>query len=161
MREPYTDHFRVLAILLAVACSSVPARAVAQVTPSPWCYSCEPVGDLAKCESTSKDGDYGRLKCKLAEGGKSCAMSSDPSGSGGDDCVVEATLGGRVSLDVVSEPWPQGVGGAAVPRRLTSVHLVDSPVVLVRHECSGAIIRRRYSSARIAELRSGLRRVTI
>lgn len=89
-------------------------------------------------------------------------MSSDPSGSGGDDCRVDATLGGRVSLDVVSEPWPQGVGGAAVPRLLTSaVHLGDSPVVLVRHECSGAIIRRRYSSARTAELRSGLRRVTI
>ena len=159
MREPYTDLFRVLAILLAVACWGVPARAVAQVTPSPWCYNCEPVGELAKCESTTEDGAFGRLKCKLAVGGKSCAMSSDSLGTGGDDCQVEATLGGRFSPDVVSEPWPQGVGGAAVPRRLTSFHLVDSPVV--RHDCSGAIIRRRYSSARIAELRSGLRRVTI
>ena len=158
MREPYTNLFPVLAILLAVACLGVPARAVAQWTPSPWCYNCEPVGKLAKCASVTDDSAFGYLECELAAGGKACNTSADP--VGGPDCRVDATLAGRVSLDVDSEPWPQGVGGAAVPRRLTSaVHLVDFPVA--RHECTGAIIRRRYSSASIAELRSGLRRVTI
>lgn len=158
MREPYTNLFPVLAILLAVACLGVPARAVAQWTPSPWCYDCKPVGKLAKCAAVTTDSEFGYLACQLEEGGKACETSADP--VGGPDCRVDITLVGRVSLAVDSEPWPQGVGGAAGPRWLTSaVHLVGFPVA--RHECSGAIVRRRYSSARIAELRSGLRRVTI
>ena len=108
--------------------------------------------------SISSHGEYGRLECELLAGGAACNTSSDP--EGGPDCKVDVTLAGRVSPDVDSEPWPEGVGGAAVPRRLTSaVHLVGFPVA--RHECSSAIIRRRCSSERIAELRSGLRRVTI
>lgn len=160
MREPSTHRFPVLAILLAVACLGVPAHAVAQWTGtlSPWCYDCRPVGELAKCAAVTTDSKFGYLACELSDGGNACNTSAGH--DGGPDCRVDVTLVGRVSLELDSEPWPGGVGGMALPRRLTSVvHLVDSPVA--RHGCSGAIVGRRYSSTRIAELSSGLRRVTI
>ena len=71
-------------------------------------------------------------------------------------------MDGRVSPDVESVRWPQAVGWTELPRRVQQSALaVDVPLEVARHGCIGAIIQRRYSSARIAELRSGLRRVAI
>ena len=163
MNKPCTCLFSVLNILLVFACLGVPARAVAQVHHE-YCYNCRPWEEdkeYYKCSArTEADSPWGSQVCKLSRGGKQCATSAMP--NGGPDCMVVSNLAGRVSPDVESEPWPQAVGGTEFPRRVQqAASAVDDLIGVARHECTGAIIRRRYSSARIAELHSGLRRVTI
>ena len=161
MNKPYAYLYSVLATLLAVACLSVPARAAAQATPSPYCYQCK-AWEVNKnyFECNPDDNLWGHLVCQLSNGGKTCTTSSLP--SGGADCIVVPTLAGRVSPDVESEPWPLAVNGTGLSQRVRqAVPAVDVVLEVARHGCTGAIIQRRYSSARIAELRSDLRHVSI
>ena len=69
--------------------------------------------------------------------------AGDP--GGGHDCLVQLALNGRVVTDTEWEPWPQAVATEAA----------------TRHECTGGIIQRPYSSGQIAEMRSGLRLIRI
>ena len=166
MNKPWTYLSPVLATLFAFAFLGVPTQAVAQWLPSPFCYQCElwdKDPDYVECDS--EDNTLGYLGCSLVDGGKQCATSSAP--NGGADCIVLPSLSGWdggvwALLDVESEPWPQVVAGTEVPRWVQqAASAVDVPLEVARHGCTGAIIQRRYSSARIADLRSGLRRVTI
>ena len=166
MNKPCTYLFPVLAISFAFVCLGVPAQAVAQWVVSPFCYQCEEWDeDPEYQECDSENNMLGYLGCALSAGGKQCVTSSTP--DGGADCIVLPGLDGWdggvwASLDVESEPWPQVVAGTDVPRRVHQVaSTLDVPLEVVRHGCTGAIIQRHYSSARVAELRSGLRRVTI
>lgn len=161
MNKSCTYLFPVFAILLAFACLSA-ERAVAQ----DYCLKCESASGNDEDESDgpyecdSKDNPKGYLACTLSRGGKQCATSTAP--DGGWDCHVALAMDGRVSPDVESKPWLQAVGGTELPGRVQqTVASVDVPPKVARHGCTGAIIQRRYSPARIAELRSGLRRVTI
>ena len=156
MNKPCTYPFPVFAIL-AFACLSVPERAVAQ----DFCYRCGPWSENDEYYECNPDNNpSGYLACKLSRGGKPCATSTRP--DGGTDCHVVLAMDGRVSPDVESQPWLQAAGGTELPGRVQqTVASVDIPPKVVRHGCIGEIIQRRYSPARIAELRSGLRRVTI
>lgn len=160
MKNPWTYLFHVLAIPLAFACLGMPSRAVAQ-QPNSHCLKCEESDDYPDyLECDSHDNRLGYLACKLTMGGKQCATSTGP--DGGPNCKVVVTLAGRVSPDVDPEPWLQALGVTELPRRAQQEGpTVDDPLEVTRHGCTGAIIQRRYSSARIEELRSGLRRVTV
>lgn len=152
MHKPCTYLFPVVAF----ACLVASARAVAQ--------------DCVGCGEWEEDPEYyvcgtvdgvGHQACKLSKGGKQCSKSTLPDGS--PDCGVVLALDGRGSQHVESGQWPQAVGGEVeLPARVqrTAPAVADLSEV-ARHGCNGAIIQRRYSSAKIAELRSGLRRVTI
>lgn len=159
MNKPFSNLLPVLAILISFACLGVPERAVAQQdTPSPLashCYLCKlyipeegegpvPEDDRFACRAT-EEGKFGFHACTLEDGGRRCNHSNLPDGRPGCALVLDAL--GR---------------SAELPRRMQE----EAPAVnvlpeVVRHECTGAIVRRRYSPARIAELRSDLRHVTI
>ena len=150
MHMPITYLFRVLAIVLAFASLGVPARAVAQgPVAHTHCYLCEKWDDspedeiLMECDPD--DNIIGFQQCELSNGGQTCTTSGTAPDSDKDCYVPFVFVDGRASADLESEPWTQVVGRPEV----------------ARHGCTGAIIQRRYSSARIAEIRSGLRRVTI
>lgn len=118
-----------------------------------YCYNCklwipeqgpEPEEDHFACRATE---ELGYQACELSDGGRKCNHSNRPDGS--FDCLIVLDPAGRVY-------------SAELPRRMQE----EAPAVnvlpeVVRHECTGAIVRRRYSPARIAELRSDLRNVTI
>lgn len=168
MNKLWTYLFPVLTILFTFPFLGVPTQAVAQQVASPFCYQCEQWQEdpnYVKCDS--QDNDAGYLGCSLVSGGKQCATSSAP--DGGADCIVPRLPGldgwdGDVwaLLEVESEPWPPVVAGTEIARRVQqAVSDVDVPLEVARHGCTGAIILRGYSPARIAELRAGLRRVTI
>ena len=153
MHMPITYLFRVLAIVLAFASLGAPSRAVAQVVAHTHCYVCDlwdesPPGEpLFECDPDKSI--FGYQRCELSNHNTTCTASSTRPDNG-KDCYVEEDWifpDGRASagLELEPEPWTQVVGRSEV----------------ARHGCIGAIIQRRYSSARIAEMRSGLRRVTI
>ena len=161
MNKSCTYVFPALAILLALACFGVPARAVAQdPVYSPYCYQCKlwkKIKNVAYLQCDPDNNLVGHLACELSNGGKRCTTSALPGGF--DDCItLPPTLAGRVSPDVESEPWHQAVGGMELQQVVSAV---DVHLEVARHGCTGAIIQRRYSSARIAALRLSLWRVTI
>ena len=153
MNNPLTRLPLVLASVLAFAHLGVPTIAMAQeLDPNPYCYNCmvhiEMEGDKVKdvyfsCSATVVNGEIGYLWCELWYSGL-CITSSLPVW-GGHDCLVQLALNGRVVTDTEWEPWPQAVATAAA----------------TRHECTGGIIQRPYSSGQIAEMRSGLRLIRI
>ena len=149
MNKPFSNLLLLLAILLVSASLVVPASAVAQ----DYCYNCklwtpeqgpEPEEDHFACRATE---ELGYQACELSEGGRKCNHSNRPDGS--FDCLIVLDPAGRVY-------------SAEFPRRMQeAAPAVNVLLEVARHECTGAIIRRRYSPARIAEQRSGLRHVTI
>ena len=161
MNKPSTCLFPIFAIPFVVACLGVSARAVAQ-DPNHFCYQCqewEKNTDYYACVAVTTADSLGHKSCSLLGNANQCGVSTGP--DHGPDCKVVPTVAGRVSLGVKSAP-SQAVGGRELPRWvLQAVPAVDVPQELTRHRCTGAIIQRRYSSKRIAELRSGVRRVTI
>lgn len=166
MNKLFAYLFPVLATLLAFACLGVPAPAVAQdvLEPHEHCYKCtawEKNPNYYSCKHVSVEGAIGHKACKLKGGAKQCNTSQNHVDFG-PDCTVVLAMDGRVLPNVESEPWSQAVAGTDLPRREHQAEpSVDVALEEVRHGCTGAIIQRRYSSARIAELRTGLRRVTI
>lgn len=153
MNKPFSYLLPVLVILAAFACLGVPERAVAQ----DYCYKCkqwvpdegpppeeEPEEDYFACRATE---GLGFQACKLSRAGRQCTYTNDPNGR--PDCLIVLDPVGRVH-------------SAESPRPMQETALATNVLPEVaRHGCSGAIVRRRYSSTRIAELRSGLRNVTI
>lgn len=163
MQKPFACLFPVLAILLASASPGVSARAVAQPSPRKYCYQCKVERidgeDYYACRPTQEGGDFGYLACSLVGGAKQCPTSTGP--RGGHDCRVVLAMDGRVSPDAGPEPWPRAGGAELFRLAQRAAPAVNELRGVARHGCTGAIIQRRYSSARIAELRSDLRRVTI
>ena len=162
MQKPFTCLFPVLAILLASASLGVPERAMAQASPRENCYVCDEWDedpDYAMCKSVEKDGTFGHLACKLSMGGTQCAKSTTP--RGGYDCKVVLAMDGRVSPDAGPESWPRTGGTELFRLAQQAAPAVNELRGVARHGCTGAIVQRGYSPARIAELRSDLRRVTI
>ena len=165
MSKLWTYLFSVLAVSLTFASLGVSARAVAQIVHRPYCYQCEEWpedNNYYKCDS--QGNIFGYVTCELSRGGKTCTTSNTP--DGGPDCYSGLwpvfVLDGRISPDVESAPRPVAVGGPVLVRRAQqAVPTADVPVEVARHACTGAIMQRRYASARIAEMRSGLRRVSI
>lgn len=152
--------FPALAILLAFACLGVPARATAQ----DYCYRCElweppeededpppeededppPEEHYFACRATEKTAFEA---CELSRGGRQCSHSNRPDGS--SNCLIVLDPAGRVY-------------SAEFHRRMQEAAPATNVLPEVaRHGCTGGIVRQRYSPARIAELRSGLRHVTI
>ena len=152
MNKPFSYLLPVLAILAAFACLGVPERAIAQ---EDYCYGCEPwvppgfdpETDTVKhfaCKVREKSGFQG---CTLSRAGRQCNYTNVPGGA--PDCLIVLDPAGRVY-------------SAESPRRMQEVAPAANVLLEVaRHGCSGAIVRRRYTPARIAELRSDLRNVTI
>lgn len=151
--------FPALAILLAIACLGVPARATAQ----DYCYECErwepeeededppppeededPPPHYFACRATEETAFEA---CRLLRGGRQCSHSNRPGGS--PNCLMVLDQAGRVY-------------SAELPRRMQEAAPATNVLPEVaRHGCTGGIVRQRYSPARIAELRSGLRHVKI
>lgn len=160
MRHQFTNDVPFLAMLMALACLVVPAEAAAQgcVDCGVWpeddeYHICEPV-----------DG-VGHNACTLTRGGRQCNVSTQPDGS--EDCGLLLALDGR-GVGVSRTPTPAashmedrtalGDGASRLP--FASVAFGASFAV-IRHACTGAILERSYPAAQVAELRFGLRHVTI
>lgn len=147
MNNPLPRLSFLLASVLAFACLGVPTIATAQVSPSPYCYDCEVQIDdddsWFECRAVKKKATIGYLSCGLDITGI-CETSSEGT-TGGQDCMVQMALNGRVVTDTEWVPWPRAVATGAA----------------IRHECTGGIITRPYSRGQIAEMRSVLRHVRI
>ena len=151
MSKPFSCLIPVLAILAALAFLGVPERAIAQ----DYCYLClpwyppdfDPETDTLQhyaCRTTEGLGFQG---CQLSRAGRQCGYHNDEPGT--YNCLVVLDPAGRVY-------------SAESPRRMQEVAPAANVLLEVaRHGCTGAIIRRRYPPARITELRSDLRHVTI
>lgn len=87
---------------------------------------------------------------------KDCQLSSDE-----EDCGLDVAFDGR-AVNAGSAVAIAAVGGLEIPqwRQLVVPTAATFPAV-ARQACTGAIVHRRYSPATIAELRTGLRHVTI
>ena len=83
-------------------------------------------------------------------------MSSDK-----EDCGLGLALDGR-AVDMASPLTTAAMGGAEISAwtRL-ALPAAKTPPTVARQACTGAIVHRRYSQESVAELRAGLRRVTI
>lgn len=135
-----------LASVLVFVCLGVPTIATAQVSPSPYCYDCELRSDnddhWFEC-LVERETVIGYLECEVHNTNQ-CETSSEGT-TGGQDCMVQMDLNGRVVTDTKWGPWPRAVATEAA----------------IRHECTGGIITRPYSRGQIAEMRSVLRHVRI
>lgn len=151
MRDQASRLFLVLAALLMLL--GIPERAIAQ----PECVTCtEDNEGNAQCVPKPKGAGY--ADCSLEKETDECELSSDA-----PDCGLILALDGR-SLRQGPNPALSGRAHGADDQ----LPLVPQPegaagtfLAASRHACTGAIIERRYDPARIAQLRIGLRRVTI
>lgn len=146
MNNPMTRLPFLFSRVLAFAYLGMPTIAMAQVSLSPYCYNCEVQieGDDSWFEClSSNETPIGYLECTLYNNGQ-CETSSEGT-TGGQDCMVQMDLNGRVVTDTERGPWPRAVATGAA----------------IRHECTGGIITRPYSRGQIAEMRSVLRHVRI
>lgn len=109
------------------------------------------------CEPLTKGDGY--KECHVKQGAPECTFG-EPAPEGPNCTRPLLLLDGRAG-DPGSRVVTAAVVGVRNPRwRQPSVAAETAPAA-ARHACTGAIVNRRYSPARVAELRTGLRRVTI
>lgn len=151
MRDQASRPFLVLAALLMLL--GMPEPAAAQK----GCVACNKDDD-GKPECVPKPKGAGYESCTLEKGKDECEMSSDE-----PDCGLVLALDGR-SLRRGANPALSGRADGAddqLPLLPQPEAAAGTFLAASRHACTGAIIERRYAPARIAQLRIGLRRVTI
>ena len=152
MRNATGSLLPVLAALFAIGVLGMPERAAAQ----PRCDKClYRLNKPPKCVPTEK-GAEGYEWCKTKNTSDECELSSEE-----PDCNVVVALDGRaVELDP-----GVAIGAVGRPQILRwvqfAVSAVWTPPAAARQACASAIVHRRYSPPTIAEIRAGLRRVTI
>ena len=151
MRNPTSFLLPVLAMVFALAVLGMPEGVAAQ----DGCTICvyvpqEEEPPTPECDPLPTGEGY--ETCDVKSGWEDCEMSSDK-----PDCGSRLALDGRA--DVGSGVAPAAV---AIPwGRQLVVPAADTPAAVTRQACTGAIVQRRYSAGSIAELRAGLRHVTI
>ena len=111
---------------------------------------------IPECESLTKGDGY--KECHVEQGASDCSHG-DPRPEK-PDCTAVLMLDGRAE-DLGSGVVTAAVVGVKIPRWRLPLAPAETAPAAARHACTGAIVNRRYSPARVAELRTGLRRVTI
>lgn len=152
MRSSTGSLLPVLAALAALVVLGMPEGVAAQ------CTMCESPGDNLfggpRCVPLKEGKGY--EECEVVAGEDNCTLSSDK-----PDCGLVLALDGR-ALDLGSGVATGAVAGAGIPRWLQLVvPAPETPPAALRQACTGAIVQRLYSPGGIAQLRSGLRHVTI
>ena len=151
MRSAMNSLLPVLAALFALGVLGMPAGVAAQED----CVRCHNV-DGKPPECVPKLVGEGWHECTVVEGVEDCEMSSDK-----PDCGLILALVGR-AVDVPSTVAAGAVGGTAMSWSQQLVApAAEMPPTVTRQACTGAIVQRRYSPESIADIRAGLRRVTI
>lgn len=155
MRNAMNSLLPVLAVLFALGVFGMPEGVAAQE----GCTECVKEDNGPPECVPILEGD-GYDTCLVVKPNEDCEMSSDES-----DCVADPGFDGRAMHEALH--WASGVatgavGGVEIPwwQQLVVPAAEMSPAV-ARQACTGAIVQRRYSPARITEIRAGLRRVTI
>ena len=158
MRNPTTSLLPVLAALFALDVLGMPEDVAAQDSCT-VCQDREEEGKPPKCVPTLEGMGYDSCRVVVTPVGKQkCRMSSTE-----PDCEVGLAfaLDGR-AVDVGSGVATAAAGRADIPRwQQLVVPVGETLPAMARSACTGAVIRRRYTAASIAELRAGLRRVTV
>ena len=152
MRSAMNSLLPLLAALFALGVLGMPERAAAQDR----CSECLiRQNKPPKCVPTGK-GEEGYERCTADIYWDTCEMSSDK-----PDCNIVVTLDGR-AVDTGPGVATGTVGRAQILRWAQFVvAAVRTPPAAARQACTGAIVQGRYATAAIAEIRAGLRRVTI
>ena len=156
MRSRTRSLFPVLAALVALMTLGMPEGVAGQGKGGPTgCTECRKEdGEAPECVPKPKGEGYDDCINESEKG--DCTLSSDK-----PDCGLVVALDGRAQ-DGGSGVATVAVGGMEVaPGLRPEVPAVRVPTAVARHACTGAIVNRRYSSATIAQLITGLRRVTI
>ena len=157
MRSPTTSLLPVLSALFALGVLGMLEGIAAQSCTV--CEDREKEGKPPKCVPTLEGMGYDSCRVVVTPvGEKKCRMSSDT-----PDCEagVSFALDGR-AVDVGSGIATAAVARAEIPRwQQLIVPVAETLPAVARQACTGAVIRRRYTAASIAELRAGLRRVTV
>ncbi len=155
MRNATSSLLPVLAALFALGVSGMPEGVAAQE----GCTECVKE-DNSPPECVPKLEGDGYDTCKVVKPNEDCELSSDET-----DCVADPGFDGRAMHEALH--WASGVatgavGGVEIPwwQQLV-VPAAEKSRAVARQACTGAIVQRRYSPARITEIRAGLRRVTI